>query len=814
MLMNLLLYGSYRPPSLESLLNRSALPSYMSHYFRMLIIIMVHNCFVEPVSEVTQGTAIFHVDRLVVNPFAAHSMASILGVATVLALFVFVMAHGTTYLYAPPNTIIGIALNLANCKTALRRLKGAGAYGAVDIRRKFIEAGFHDSTKRENQKYMKVSNTGIRCMAEATQPIVMRPFARLAAITVSLAIVFVLEALWRAGKMDGITAISGDTPFHYLQTLLPTSIVQLLALYHLAVDAVVRSQEPVVRLCTARGSSFLTSVGLNLVDRFIPGVLATQLKTGSVSALCLALARLVASLFTIFSASLFVTRSAPLQFATQLHIMDSFKPSLRGHDDNSDWAANSVPLILKQSMPYPDFTYEDLVFPKLSLVPSTLANGTGTKLDSNSTLVAYVDARVPALRPGMSCILYSLEAEADNLSASGIFKTADGHQLHPDCYQAIDMFQNSWVGSGGEETRVVGYVEIRSPMDSPSHHATSCWGTYVYSWAHFRIHEATATSGFIYLCNETVETVQVNTRFTFPDLRIDPLHPPAPLTDERMAHPTTIDLDISSQYEKAELDQNGVQIGSGGVLYSDPHYGLFSGFFRLLITSRYAIPLSLLSDPSKGQAVADAIRFQQTLFRAQSLHADYRTSLDTEGAMILYPGREAKTEGNVKNHTETLILNATVTGTSDQMRVFLDTASTRILQGLLGLTVLLSAAAWLIPVVFKKHAKTSPMPARSPTSVAGIMAILADSNIYEFLPPEMTSGWDVEGGEEGRSPSHGDNDDKRLERIFEGCTFRLGWKESGTSAGSLVNEGEEESVGDGLGGRVFTLIVARKTEGK
>lgn len=90
------------------------------------------------------------------------------------------------------------------------------------------------------------------------------------------------------------------------------------------------------------------------------------------------------------------------------------------------------------------------------------------------------------------------------------------------------------------------------------------------------------------------------------------------------------------------------------------------------------------------------------------------------------------------------------------------------------------------------------------------MALLADSNIYEFLPPEMTSGKDVEGREEEKSPNH----DKRLQRIFEGCNFRLGWKELRTNNGSSVSEGGEESVGDGLGDRVFTLIVVRKTKVK
>jgi hypothetical protein len=128
---------------------------------------------------------------------------------------------------------------------------------------------------------------------------------------------------------------------------------------------------------------------------------------------------------------------------------------------------------------------------------------------------------------------------------------------------------------------------------------------------------------------------------------------------------------------------------------------------------------------------------------------------------------------------------------------------------------LLSAESWVADGEDKK-ARDLAVWGRSPTCIASVMALLAESNVFDFLSCDLAV------------PGESD------EKVFEGCRFKLGWVEveghsPGAQPGSLVVDAKSQAVvdergvvseedgvmaGDAIGktkgersNRVFTLIV-------
>ncbi|ETS75935.1 hypothetical protein PFICI_12879 [Pestalotiopsis fici W106-1] len=149
-----------------------------------------------------------------------------------------------------------------------------------------------------------------------------------------------------------------------------------------------------------------------------------------------------------------------------------------------------------------------------------------------------------------------------------------------------------------------------------------------------------------------------------------------------------------------------------------PNDTLFDNFFAALVTSRYAIPISIISNPTQSKVVIDAIRLQHGIIEAQFLSANYRVDMNspkaTENATnVLIPTLlNGSTTGNSTNYP------ATVTYPFGRQRIVQDHTATTILEVLLLTILILSALSWWF------GPREAALP-RSPTSVASVLALLA-----------------------------------------------------------------------------------------
>lgn len=132
----------------------------------------------------------------------------------------------------------------------------------------------------------------------------------------------------------------------------------------------------------------------------VPRALYKAARTGSIGTLSTTTMLFIASLFTIFSGSLFQAQIMP---NTDLGALKA-EISVANHPGvfYTPEAAASASLILLGNLSYPSFTYEDLIFPQFVLRDVQLSTS-DMPADANKL---EIDAVLPAIRSRLDCNLY------------------------------------------------------------------------------------------------------------------------------------------------------------------------------------------------------------------------------------------------------------------------------------------------------------------------------------------------------------------------------------------------------------------------
>ncbi|KAE8453860.1 hypothetical protein EG329_007636 [Mollisiaceae sp. DMI_Dod_QoI] len=213
-------------------------------------------------------------------------------------------------------------------------------------------------------------------------------------------------------------------------------------------------------------------------------------------------------------------------------------------------------------------------------------------------------------------------------------------------------------------------------------------------------------------CNESAETVAVNTTLFYPSLSFDPDHPPTP--DEStttLSHATLPPLKYSFNYHPNEAAVFGVN----------------------------GVPLEHLSNPANDQDVIDRITHLHKLIRAQQFTNYPRIIL---------------------NNTSRLGAPITANITDpNRLRIVQDATSTHILEGLLATILLCAVIAGILMDTRKTISKNS-------CSIAAVGSLLADSNLMDALPKFERAD---EKGTDEREVA------KRLGLGDKSVVFRIGW---------------------------------------
>ncbi|KAK3682402.1 hypothetical protein B0T22DRAFT_386525 [Podospora appendiculata] len=735
-------------------------------YYRQSTAIIAKQSLMEPDSTDITGFAVLNQNRLVVRSWAAQLMAGLVAGCIVLVLLALYLAPGEGILPCSPTSALGMASLIINSRELLARLRFSGAadeknlnillgnstfksglsFDSTSYRPRFTISDTQNTASHIPQSFPQISS-------KQSSPGVLGSLSRLALCSVLAALIITLELLLRkSSNENGLGNVGDDTFVHYTWTTLPALVFGGLGMSFSMIDFKVKSLAPYTTMKKPVTADVFKT--LDLLDMSIPRTIFRETKLRQIGGLAYTMALLISSIFTIFSASLFQALSIPTHLEARIQANTSFGSRVIG--DKGATAVSS--LILESNLTYPRFTYSNLAFPQL------LANISmpESKEPSLNTSFLAIDAIVPALRGKMECRFYDSSKITTNLTlnyTSTVHHNPLGFFIQgEECIQSGEVTYEDYMYNGVFNTAAnVSYFGGAGTSNSDPVGGCS---DIVYAWGRTDYKSNPIVQHVAALgCNVTYEAVDVETHFIGADLDIDPKNPPRPL--EETARNSSIPRDVSKYGWSPQMT-----VYSGLAEFTTDQN--LDPFFAMLTTSPWAVPVTDLGNASVDSKIVDAIKFQHGIIQAQTI-ASIRT----------FPANKSNTTLSNPKHGDNdaqPIYLANVTDPIGRRRVVQDAVSTRVLEALLGVTLLLVFVSWAFM-------RETAVLASSPTTIAAVAALVAGGNLFDMLPPDA----------EWRSP-------EELAAAFPpGTKFWLGWglvpdELDGETSGP-VNEGGIRSFG-------------------
>lgn len=578
-----------------------------------------------------------------------------------------------------------------------------------------------------------------------------KPFPNLivrivAFLTVAMVIAALEIGLHLSQTDRGLADTSSTGTIHYLWTMLPALLMVTIGLFFTSIDFSTRCLAPYARLKHRTGATFKQFMTVTFLDSLDTINILNSIHLRYFAVLATTLATVISSFLTIVTSGLFSTIDVSLHISTNLTQRTTFFGTYEA--SNVYWAdvykgsstywlqiAQSrsaststivgekhgsinydgimvAKYIVRDNLPFPRWTYDELAFPKL------LMNTTSTdKLDDGQ----FVDIRVPAMRATLKCLLqtgadlepsialqrlsFSPRSALCDFNENGLGFTAS---TTSDPFRILGIKKN---------TTVFGKV-FSKPCQRDSNKTSTSTGSATvkasnrsinYVWGSL----ANNTIGHIasLTCGESAEMVDTQTRFQLPEFNVVNDHPPVP--DESSAKPAE---NFTEPPDWADLDYHEVPLDS---------------FFQTLLDGKFAISEEDLGLADRNEKVIQAIKQQHKIYKAQLFNRYNR--IPTNGTLDNSP------------------LHGIVT-TAGRLRLVQDAVSTRVLEAFLATMLALGILGSVLM-------NTDHVLPKNPCSIAAVASLLADSNfLFQY---EQYVG----------NP----NDKSVGVALFEHCRFFLGW---------------------------------------
>ncbi|KAH8883502.1 hypothetical protein GQ53DRAFT_846924 [Thozetella sp. PMI_491] len=702
------------PPGtkVESLADFDFLQKLAVGYYEQFSAILAKQTLMEPASIETTGFAIMNQNRLVVRPWAAQWMAGLAASCIILTLITLFLVPRHGILPCNPSSILGAASILLHSHQLLDLLRNSGAAddkhleGAV-MPFRFQSGLMHDDSSvqyaivgRDDDKATDGVVTSSQASLKPRRPALLRPASRLILCSVLIALVVTLEVtLHKSDQEDGLGDVLGDdTYLHYTWTAIPSLVMGILALVLSSIDSSIMALKPYTTI-TQPVETKVVSL-LSLLDTSVPHRIYKEIKLADVGAVATTSALLVASLFTIFSGSLFQPLPTPVTSSVTLRVDQAFNMN----PGPSRGAGLLSSLIFESNLSYPRFTYSNLAFPELSIVTLPADN---ERFNLSS---ASITAVVPALRISTKCTHYDAseintnltlaKSATTNSSLDVLIKkescpTFDGGAARNPTY-TISLTANTSYFALGKE-----HMGMNNPRGCS--HLLYLWGQFDYT-AQAPLQHIAALG-----CNVTFEAVDVDTAFVGNELDLDPRVAPIPREDTVRVSPLEKGDALAAIYEwLADLRTASPDLNP---------------FFVMLTSSPWAIPVSSLGNASASEEIGEAIKFHHGIIQAQNL-AQQRVIANDSTALQENPRQST-------DEQKRSLYSATVIDPTSRLRVKQDAASTHVLAALLGAALVLTVLSWIL------MPPTSNIPARSPNTIASMVTLVAGGNLRELLAPRM-----------------------------------------------------------------------------
>jgi Protein of unknown function (DUF3433) len=744
---------------MAALMNQTTLLEVASQAFSGAMAQMFHDYFTTPSEQKIPGRIRSWENKLRISVIPVILMTTILVLMTCIAL-------GMVYLRPKhavpldPQSISAKAKLLAASQALSQELLGVNGQSDNTIQRQLKGRVYQSiSTIKENNKSFTIgtnlyNHSPVAGQEKAAtqakarwQPMSQKIWFALVIVLLPLAVIGILEGLQHASNSDqGLLDFTASGNRHIFITLIPAAVMTGTALLFSALHfgtslmapfhALNRGGVPLSNGLTAslEGKSCPHSLYLALKHRFI-------LPCFSVTAV------LVASFLTIVVSGLYFVEDVPLMRPIQMQQTDSFNHTRNDLSKSDNLASVVTNLIYYQNLSYPPWTYNNLVFPTLSLI------GPIDAAQNHSSLII----QIPAVRPTLDCLTVS----PDDMSYQNriSFEDYPNPGLPPGVqsrYNAtldmpcsvngttmgcdFDFHFSTYVPVEGSEvltgtvltTTYLSCGATPRGLDLPEGEdqyplADGCPGLlYALGTTSTKLSNDTSfTQGkpeiYGFLCNQHLEEVETSVTFNMPDLSISADSPPVPLEE------TAKKLNFTHGNYTGPVYPNSLETLVDALPGNNSEIGRF---MDAVIRGKGGIDVNTLLGEEGIPSLMKAVQDLYATYMVQAIDANFRippadSSQDptTYGGILLQPHRQ---------------------------RLKQDPNTKWVLQAMLGFMALCAI------VVFLFSDREAMLPC-SPCSIAGTMVLLAGS--------EMTSRRMVLEGSEWDARSD----------MWEGWLFSLGW---------------------------------------
>lgn len=768
---------------LEAFMEPAQLLSIGMKAFKGALIQVLANQIAQPANDIISGSVTYPADRLQVRGITAIFMVCLLGLAALAALVVLHI-HPRDTIPCDPQSLGATATILTSSTLLHDSLLDRGRASDHELRdslsrevyRSFITSAETPDFVVEPHGPVSSDAVGHYKTAKPASITWWRPISfsfPFAGITVfsPIAVIILLELMQRfSDSSDGLFNLPETNSSSFaLMTYLPAIILISLAALYTTLHFNMAVFAPFSALKMG-GTAAEHSLSVNLLSRTYIDAFVISLRAGYAATCFSIAAACMSSFLTIIVSGLYFAQTVPLAQSIAVQRADHFDFTLNNLTQQDNLAGATTNLIVYDNLSYPMWTYDDLVFPRLTLPEAH-------ESISNSSSISVL---VPAVRPSLKCSV--IPPSSVTYTGPELWGYGSGFALL-DFKAPIQWPCTLYTGNDASVGASYGlfvnhsqsYVGTASSLQWSSTETgfqeeedvtfTAGCPTVAYFLgtasavlrANASKEEMVGPAGeadlYMFYCYQKLEEVTTRVKFQMPGFTIDTASPPIPIEStarlldietEHYSGPilaTSIDLLISS------LRNFGLSAGIGDISYGnyetrDKDY--LNPFMQALIRGKDGVPLAELAGSENVDRLMNAANKLYATYMVQAINSNFRL-----------PGREAANPP--KRSTQASQSLAVYNGTllqPDRQRVQQSKAVKCALQGMLAF---MAACAILVYIL----GNTKEVLPHCPCSIAGTMSLLAGS--------EMVSRAVIPAGSEWQTNAERDRG------LWGGRKFRLGW---------------------------------------
>lgn len=772
-----------------------------------------------PEFDSASGSLTYMEDRLQVKRLTVGLMATCLGLLVFISiLIVFVRPWNTVS--CEPKSISALSTILAASRSLRQCLASTGSATSDDLQRRLSRGKFQTIIVQQQTTSFVLEpvpdfaemaacppSSSVDAKVEWWRPGAVRTWFTVLIVVLPLFLIILLEVLQHVSdSRNGLTEVSNSTvDSQILSTYLPAFVTLVLAMLYTSLDSVISIFAPLAAL--RRGNVPATrSIMVGSVGALPPFALFQSLRSRHFAQSLTIIAAFVSSLLTIVVSALYTVETSSKDQTVLLQRADFFNWTHVDLSQDDGFAGSVTNLIVYENVPYPHWTYNNLVLPSLT---ASLAN---ISAPSNSGISIMVN--IPAIRGSLSnCSvvppkLINVTAEGappscadcnDNVgldfsmalpySLCGLDSKKPNTATWSQQYAAPNDSSVVYAGKGtalqwSSSASIVGdggiildhqpgSVQTLFLLDNSIPSCPSVSYSLGMARAGTKVKNSSSTDGVpwsskqnvtVVYCYQQLEQVMTNVTFSYPDFTINSTIPPIPLEETAIIitqNKTQNWFDISANTLINSLQTLPISITGRNDIDS---------FIQALSWGHNGVPLDQLynnGDMSTLNAAANRLYGQ---YIAQAISANMRTSV---------PPNSTDTSYNINQKPS----NYTATLRQPTKRLHQNRSPKIALQAMLAFLAVCAIATYVM-------VDTKRVVPHNPCSIAGMMSFLAESRMCrtrEVIP---------EGSEWGTEQEW------RSEGVFVGLAFRMGWW--GVN-GDMLGEEEQNR-------RIFGIDFAQRSD--